>query len=174
MTETQAKLLTYIRQCGVVTPTYREMAEHLGWASHGGVKAVLDALIKMGHIKRRKGADRGLTVVKEKTAWQLIETAPKDMPILAWCKTECDDPRCAFAGTEDAIAPDGSYGLCLYHGHAEGLSSSGGGLQIVEWGGGWSDGEGEGWMPDWWFRVGSEFEESANPTHWMPLPDAPR
>jgi hypothetical protein len=30
-----------------------------------------------------------------------------------------------------------------------------------------------GRMPDWWFRLGSEFEEAANPTHWMPLPALP-
>jgi hypothetical protein len=56
------------------------------------------------------------------------------------------------------------------------MSACSGGLQIIEWGGGWDDNTHEysgGWMPDWWFRAGSEFEESANPTHWMPLPPAP-
>lgn len=108
--------------------------------------------------------------------WQPIETAPKDTPILAWCVSTCDDPKCAFSGSEDDCkTPDGGYGLCLFHGHAEGLSACSAGIQIVQWGGGWADGyeDGGGYMPDWWFRVGSEFEESANPTHWMPLPAPP-
>lgn len=110
--------------------------------------------------------------------WQPIETAPKDRPILAYCRSGCSDPRCAFSDVEYEGLKDGkgSYSLCLFHGHAEGMSTCGEGLQIIEWGGSWDDSTWEysgGNMPDWWFRAGSEFEESANPTHWMPLPDAP-
>lgn len=110
--------------------------------------------------------------------WQPIETAPKDRPILAYCRSGCSEPRCAFSDVEYEGLKDGkgSYSLCLFHGHAEGMSTCGDGLQIIEWGGSWDDSTWEypgGNMPDWWFRAGSEFEESANPTHWMPLPDAP-
>lgn len=105
--------------------------------------------------------------------WQPISTAPKDKPILAWCVADCGDPACGYS---ENASPD-AVNLCLYHGHAEGLSATGEGLAIVEWGGSWDDSTWEysgGWMPDWWFRFGSEFEEAANPTHWMPLPEPPK
>lgn len=101
--------------------------------------------------------------------WQPIETAPKDAPILAWCETDCANAKCAYGGGE-------GHGLCLYHGHAEGLSFAETGIHIVEWGGAWDDRTHEyngGHMPDWWFVRDSEFEKAANPTHWMPLPPAP-
>jgi hypothetical protein len=49
------------------------------------------------------------------------------------------------------------------------------GPQILVWGGAWADSweDGGGSLPDWWFRAESEFEEAANPTHWMPLPAPP-
>mgnify|MGYP001117749495 CR=1 FL=1 len=105
--------------------------------------------------------------------WQPIETAPKDTPILAWCESDCKDPKCAYSSK----AEEDSHNLCLYHGHAEGMGSVGDGYAIVEFGGAWDDRTweepGAGWMPDWWFRYGSEFEEAANPTHWAPLPEEP-
>ena len=108
------------------------------------------------------------------TEWQPIETAPRNgTPILAWCKSECGDADCSYSENYRG----GTSSLCLYHGHAEGMSSFGDGLCIVEWGGSWDDSSWEypnqGRMPDWWFRVGSEFEESANPIYWMPLPHPP-
>lgn len=97
-----------------------------------------------------------------------METAPKDRPILAWCDDECRSDRCGYHTGEGTS-------LCLYHGHADGLSSAGTGWRIVEWGGAWDDSTWEdpngGSMPDWWFRAGSEFEEAANPVFWMTLPD---
>lgn len=93
-----------------------------------------------------------------------IETAPKDRPILAWCDHEADP---YFIGNGN---------LTLYGGHAEGMSHAPTGFHIVEWGGSWDDRTHEfdgGWMPDWWFVAGSEFEVAANPTHWTDLPGRP-
>ena len=98
--------------------------------------------------------------------WQPVETAPKDRPILAWCDHEADP------GSEDEGRT-----LTIYAGHSEGLSHAETGYHIIEWGGSWDDSSYEnpnaGWMPDWWFVVGSEFEVAANPTHWMELPQKP-
>lgn len=108
--------------------------------------------------------------VKEDTEWQPMETAPKDRPILAWCEDDCKDPHCAASSR----AEESSRNLCLYHAHAEGMLSVDDGYAIVEWGGAWDDRTwedmGAGHLPDWWFRVGSEFEEAANPVAWAELP----
>ena len=56
------------------------------------------------------------------------------------------------------------------------MGDVGTGYAILEWGGAWDDSTWEypgPSMPDWWFRVGSEFEEAANPVYWMPLPEPP-
>lgn len=97
--------------------------------------------------------------------WQPIETAPMDKPILAWCDHEADP----FFEDRD------KGNLTTYAAHAEGLGTAPTGIHIIVWGGGWSDGseDGGGWLPDWWFVEGSEFELAANPTHWMPLPKPP-
>ncbi len=95
-----------------------------------------------------------------------METAPKDKPILGWCRDECSSDVCGYhTGTGTS--------LCLYHGHAEGLSHVEDGPHVVVWGGSWADCEddGGGWMPDWWFRSDSEFEVAANPIAWAPIPD---
>ena len=99
-------------------------------------------------------------------AWQPIDTAPKDVPILAYCNHEVDVGLEANGRT-----------MTLYAAHWDGLSHCSTGVHIVEWGGGWDDRTYEdssgGHLPDWWFVAGSEFEVAANPTHWMPLPPSP-
>jgi hypothetical protein len=89
-----------------------------------------------------------------------IATAPRDRVILAWCNHEADPYH------------ESDKRLTLYAAHAEGLSHAENGWQKVVWGGGWADSEedGGGWLPDWWFVAGSEFEVAANPTHWVDLP----
>lgn len=76
MTKDQAKILQYVKDCGDVTPTYREMAAHLGWKSWGGIRAILDALVLRGELERFDGKSRGLRVVS--SPWRPIATAPKD------------------------------------------------------------------------------------------------
>lgn len=95
--------------------------------------------------------------------WQSIDTAPKDKPILGWIDSLDDDcPNC------------GPLNLCLYHMHLDvGISRSVSGPAVIVWGGSWDDrnyeNPGGGYLPDWWFRYGSDFEEVANPTHWVPV-----
>lgn len=101
-------------------------------------------------------------VILKSLEWQPMETAPKDRPIVAMCKEECSGELCGKDGR-----------LCLYHAHSEGMSCVGTGYAIVEWGGEWDDrtydNPNAGYLPDWWFRVGSDFEEAANPICWKPL-----
>jgi len=99
--------------------------------------------------------------------WQPIETAPKNKPILAWCKHDADPY------VEDAQTGR----LTTYGAHCEGLSYASDGYNVVEWGGETSEygdyNELLYIIPGWWFVVESEFEVAANPTHWMPLPEPP-
>lgn len=103
--------------------------------------------------------------------WQPIKTAPKNRPILGWCVEECGKDNCALGG-------GGGPNLCLFHAHAEGLSKCEPGPHVIVWGGAFDDSTWEypnqASLPDWWFRLGSEFEEAANPTHWMDIPEPPQ
>jgi hypothetical protein len=99
------------------------------------------------------------------TGWQPMETAPKDgTPILGWCDHEADP----------YFANDGTGNLTLYGGHVEGMSNVEDGPHVIVWGGSWDDRSHEeptaGYIPDWWFQYGSDFEIAANPTRWMPIP----
>lgn len=103
-------------------------------------------------------------------AWQLIESAPKDQPILVWFDHDADPYR-------DPENPDK---LTPYACHAEGGDFlSGAGVAIARWSEGWHEVEdeyGNGyWMPDVWSAWFNEdfADHVLNPTHWMPLPPAP-
>lgn len=106
------------------------------------------------------------------TTPKVMKDAPKDRKILAWCESGCADTTCGYCdGYEDGDG-EGKH-LCLYHAHAEGLSSAPTGFHILVWGGGWSESyeDGGGYLPDWWFVAHSEFEIAANPTMWWELPE---
>lgn len=95
------------------------------------------------------------------SGWQDISTAPKNgNPILGWCVHAADPYH------------EGEGRLTIYGAHCEGLGSVPDGPHVVVWGGEYDDID-YGYIPAWWFRAGSEWEEVANPTHWMPLPAAP-
>lgn len=92
--------------------------------------------------------------------WKPMWSAPKDQPILALCKHVEEEPI------------NGK--LSLYAAHAEGLSHVEDGVHVIEWGGGWGDRSYEepnaGFLPDWWFLSGSDFEVAANPIAWLHIP----
>ena len=96
------------------------------------------------------------------TEWQHISTAPKDRPILGLCKHDAD--KYWYEGK-----------LTTYAAHCEERSNVSDGIHVLEWGGEYSESNlEEGYsftIPNWWFRAGSHFEEVANPTHWLPIPE---
>lgn len=106
-----------------------------------------------------------LAFTKPFESWRPMKSAPKDRPILAWCVSDCCEPPCGTGSS-----------LCLFHAHAEGLSESELGPHVVVWGGSFDDSTWEypngAYLPDWWFRFGSDFEEAANPIAWKPIMEA--
>jgi hypothetical protein len=96
--------------------------------------------------------------------WQPMDTAPRDgTPIVAWCDHAADP----------YVEEPGGHTLTAYGAWAEGEGHVDDGLNVVQWGGGYSDDGGlEGpheEMPDWWFLRGSEFQIPANPVRWFPI-----
>ena len=96
-------------------------------------------------------------------AWLPIDTAPRDgTAVLGWC----------VHGADPYLESDTQ--LTLYGAHTEGMSHVCDGPHVVVWGGGfddrtWED-ESGAHLPDWWFQHGSDFEVTANPICWMPIP----
>lgn len=87
--------------------------------------------------------------------WQPIETAPKDRPIIAWVNHEANEYHLG----------DGS--LTTYSAHVETFGRAENGMQVVVWGGKY-DGC-DGYIPDWWFKDHTDFEQAVNPTHWLDI-----
>lgn len=93
-----------------------------------------------------------------------ISAAKKDgRPILGFCVHDADP---YFDQERDRLT---SYGA-----HCEGLSHVPDGWHVVEWSPGGSEtSDSDGRViefPDCWCRSGSDGEEVANPTHWLPVP----
>lgn len=99
--------------------------------------------------------------------WMPIETAPKDgTAILGWC-----------AHDADPYFEDNGKRLTPYGCHCEGLSRVDDGPHVLMWVDDYQDGDWESGyitIPGWWFLSSSDSEITANPTHWMPIPGAPR
>lgn len=96
-------------------------------------------------------------------SWRDMGSAPKDgTPILVKFDHDADP----------YFVEDGRY-LTTYGAHADGLSCwRGKGYCVVVWGGEYYDGEGDGYIPPWWFDANSEHEVVVNPIAWMPIEGA--
>lgn len=103
------------------------------------------------------------------TAWQPIETAPRDADILVWFDHDADP----YQDQNDTSR------LTDYAAWAEaGDFMSGRGFCIAKWfPPHWeaTDEYGSGyWLPAAWFCLeNDDYERVVNPTHWMPLPAPP-
>ena len=148
-------------------PTNKEIAEWLREAADGieqEIAPLLGRVLSGPYTKKLR--ERAALV--EQSGWQLIETAPRDRtPIIGWCDHEAD-----------LYYEEEGKRLTVYAAHAEGMSHVPDGPHVLVWGGEYSEHDtytGSSFtIPDWWFRAGSDFEEAANPTHWMPLPELPQ
>ena len=148
-------------------------------AMHPILRSMLDRRQAQNIIR---AIDVDAVLAKVGDGWQPIETAPKDgTPVLLWHQENHPNPNpnCGYCETLPKNADGEQIGstLCLYHAHAEGLSSLGcDGPVVGVWGGGWADSweDGGGFLPDWWFRHDGDYETVLNPTHWMPLPTPPQ
>ena len=97
----------------------------------------------------------------DQNEWRPISTCTAEdrkKPILGWCVHDVD------------YFDDETGHLTLYGAYVEGLSHVEDGPHVLVWGGAFDD---SSWVPDWWFRFGSEFEEAANPVWWKPI-ETPR
>lgn len=109
-----------------------------------------------------------ITLTPQASGWQPIETAPKEVPILAWCNHNADsyqDPNNPERLTDYATwAEAGDFfegeGVCVVRWQPAHFEA------IDEYGQGY-------WLPAYWFLNDDCGETVANPTHWMPLPAAP-
>ena len=92
--------------------------------------------------------------------WKPIESAPRDgSVIIGWCEHDAD-PYYVEGRLTD------------YGANVEGMSHAEDGVNLVQWHE--EIDEGEYKIPGWWCIADGFGEIAANPTHWMPLPDAPQ
>lgn len=92
-------------------------------------------------------------------SWQPMSTAPKDRPILGWCRHVGEPtPR-----PDSVVSP--------YHEHLLDLWRVADGPHVLKWGGEYD--LGDGCIPSWWFLSASDFETVANPIAWLDIPGAP-
>lgn len=100
-----------------------------------------------------------ITEVEGSAAWRPIATAPKDQTIVVW-----------HEHASDPYFEEGSDRLTVYGAHTEGLCTGKmpDGVYMAQWGGEWDDFP-DGFIPAWWFVLGSDWEKPLAPTHWQPL-----
>lgn len=63
LTARQSELLTFLKRCDT-SPSFEEMAQHLGIASKSGIHRLLTSLQERGFIRRRVGAKRAIELVQ--------------------------------------------------------------------------------------------------------------
>ena len=101
------------------------------------------------------------------TAWKPMDSAPKDGSLIL--------ALCVHAADPYYLEPEnkGQCALTLYGAHTEGLGHVPDGVHVVQWGGAFDDSTWEtpgAHLPDWWFQAGSDFEVTASPVAWCPIP----
>ena len=103
-----------------------------------------------------------------------MDSAPKDKPVLLWHVSDHMNADCGYCGT---LAEGDTRGtLCMFHAHAEGLSShSINGPVVGIWTGAFDDSTWEypnqASLPDWWFLHDEDQEIAINPVAWCPIPN---
>lgn len=117
-----------------------------------------------------KEAEAYAAELESSTKWQPIETAPKDCAVLVWYDHEADPYQ----------DPANTGNLTAYAAWAEsGEFLDGRGICIAKWFPQHFESVGEYgaagyWLPAAWFAAeNDDYERVVNPTHWMPLPEAP-
>ncbi|WP_158784650.1 LexA family transcriptional regulator [Pantoea sp. BAV 3049] len=86
LTETQQATLDFIRgyiRENRLAPTYSEIASGMGWKSANSADEHVRSLIKKGHLKKRRGASRGL-VLTDSAAVETCQWSYSDEPDYHW------------------------------------------------------------------------------------------
>lgn len=142
----------------------RELIEELG--QHLDIGKNHEAgLIPVATQVLIKQAAAALEAMEWKPIGEMTEEIKNGGQILGWCNSKADPYH----------LDDGR--LTTYGAHAEVFGYCADGPQLVEWGGEYSGTEDETGqdysIPNWWFKAETNFEQVANPTHFIPLPPAP-
>lgn len=74
LTPRQEQLLAYLKsRANSSSPSYREIARHMGWKGSGGcVRPMLDALVKAGYIELRSRTHRNIVLLNGYTEFERL------------------------------------------------------------------------------------------------------